>query len=663
MIVWQPPAQAGKETQMGKFINYLNEKYSLQLSSFRELHRFSVEKSEEFWLSFCEFAPFVFHNFPRRAIVTHENFWQARFFPEAQMNFTENVLRLGHEEDMAQKIALVCYLEEKKTKELSFGELRHNSLILASFLQKHGFTPGKRVAAVLPNSWEAATALFATTALGGVFSSASPEFGAEALIDRFGQINCEVLFFCDGYYYKGKEHFISSKVFELLKELSCVKVAILCPIIGDDSLLAQLRKKYPQIFFAEIDEILQNEIGLSSFAYISFEEPLYIMFSSGTTGRPKAIVQGLGVLVNQIKEHILHNDLRSNDTLLYYTTTGWMMWNWTMSTLFCGTTLVLYDGHPFYPSPASLWEILEKEKVTVFGTSARYLELLEQVSYENPPKGVKENIRLLLSTGSPLYKESFIYVHEKLLPHSQICSISGGTDLNGCFVLGNPLEPVYAGEIQGPALGMAVAVYDEAGKPTKNVGELVCEKPFPAQPLYFLDDADYQKYRASYFEKFPNVWCHGDFIQETEHGGYVIYGRSDATLNPGGVRMGTAEFYRCLEKLPFVADSLVVGLPIEKNEAVVLFVVAKTEEDKENMKQTIKQEIRQKLSPRHVPQAIFFVPDIPYTMNGKKSELAVKHVLLGKKVTNRAALAKPEVLDFFIEKKDFFISELKNLAR
>lgn len=655
-----PTVDQIQKTQIYQFINYVNQKHGYQISNYRQLYSWSIDKLEEFWQSFIEFTPFVFQKKPENTILWGKDFIETKFFPDAEMNFAQNLLRFSEDPHLKNKIAIASYLENEKIREITFEELKILTQRLVSFLKNQGFGPTNRAAIILPNSWQAILALLAVTALGGVFSSASADFGYEALWDRFSQVEPQVLFLCDGYIYKGERFYQWEKFSNLLKNLPSVKTVIYCPLWLENFDKKDYFQNSTSAQIFSLPEILNPE-GEPNLSYEprTFQEPLYIMFSSGTTGKPKAIVQGLGVFINQTKEHILHNDLRNSDCLMYYTTTGWMMWNWQAAALFTGAKLVLYDGNPLYPHEGILWEIAQREGVTVFGTSARYLQLLQQKNFKNPPKN---SIRLLLSTGSPLLEENFYYVAQNLLPNTPIFSISGGTDLNGCFVLGNPLEPVYP-EIQGPALAMAVEVYDENGQKTLAEGELVVEKPFPAKPLYFLGDSEHKKYRESYFARFSNVWCHGDFICKTPRGGYVILGRSDATLNPGGVRIGTAEIYRALEGLSFVLDSLAIGLPTEKGEVIVLFVVLQSPIDEEEAKKQIKNAIRQKMSARHVPQAIFFVNELPYTMNGKKSELAVKNIFTGKKVTNRAALANPNALNIFEQKKDEFLFEIKKSLR
>ncbi|RME84940.1 MAG: acetoacetate--CoA ligase, partial [Planctomycetota bacterium] len=541
----------------------------------------------------------------------------AKWFTGGELNFSENLLAKGEEGD----IAILSYDESGKREEISFGELRGQVGSLIQGLENLGVKPGDRVAAYMPNISETVIAMLAATALGAVWSSCSPDFGFQGVLDRFGQIEPKILFTTPGYLFKGKWISIQDKVNQIIKAIPSLEKVILVPYRHDHG------NSLPEgDNLVSWQSLLENPKE-PKYQYFSFQHPVYIMYSSGTTGLPKCIVQGPGVFLNHFKELSLHCDLKKGDRIFYFTTCGWMMWNWLASSLGLGATIVLYDGSPFAHGPETLWKMAEETQLKIFGTSAGYLHALKDAEY-TPSSLNLNNLSTILSTGAPLSKEGFEYVYDKIKRDLQLSSISGGTDLNGCWALGCPLLPVYSGELQCRGLGMDVDVLDEKGNSLRNQpGELVCKSAFPSMPLYFWKDEDGQKYHQAYFAYYPGIWRHGDFAELTDRGTMIIYGRSDATLNPGGVRMGTAEFYRVLENLEEIRDSVVVGLPIEGEEKILVFLQLKEGLDwTEYLEEKIRKEIKEKLSPRHKPWKILPVPEIPYTLNMKKVELAIKNI-------------------------------------
>jgi acetoacetyl-CoA synthetase len=491
---------------------------------------------------------------------------------------------------------------------------------------------------------EAIVAMLAATSIGAVWSSCSPDFGIKGVLDRFGQTRPKILFTADGYFFKGKTLDSLTKIAGIVQQIPSIEKIIVVPYTAERTDLTGLPKA------VHYRDFCANDAKGMEFAQLPFGHPLYIMYSSGTTGLPKCMVQSAGgVLLHQLKELLLHTDLKRDDTIFYFTTCGWMMWNWLTASLATGATLVLYDGNPFYPRPDALWRMAEEEQISVFGTSAGYIAALKNSGVKPAKQFNLHALKALLSTGSPLSKEDFHFIYAEIKGDLQLASISGGSDLNGCFALGNPMGPVYEGELQCRGLGMKVFAYDDNGSPVVGQqGELVCTAPFPSMPICFWDDPDGRKYRAAYFEKFPGIWTHGDFIEVTERGGLIMYGRSDATLNPGGVRIGTAEIYRILEQIEEIEDSVVVGQEWQNDTRIILFVKMKDGFDlTDQLQDTIKKNIRTNVSPRHVPAKILRAPDIPYTLNMKKVELAVRKMVHGREVKNKDALKNPEALDFF----------------
>ncbi|MFH0729627.1 MAG: acetoacetate--CoA ligase [Pseudomonadota bacterium] len=646
-LIWQPSAERIARTNMYRFLTIVSEKYGRSITGYPELYDWSVNNIPDFWTTFWDFAGIKTSSPYHEVIDDLKKMPGAKWFSGAKLNFAENLLRYRDD-----TIALIFKGENRPATYLSYAALYDEVARLAKALKDCGVTAGDRVVGFMPNMPQAIIALLAATSMGAVWSSCSPDFGIKGVLDRFGQIKPKVLFTANGYSFKGKKIDSLDRISDILKQLPSIEKVVVVPYT---EATADISKVPNAIHYGDfLSGKTGNEID---FAQLPFDHPLFIMYSSGTTGLPKCMVQCAGgILIHHMKELILHTDLKREDTIFYFTTLGWMMWNWLTSALSVGATLVLYDGNPFHPHPGALWEMARNEKITVFGTSAGYLSALQKAGVRPGKEYDLSPLRAVLSTGSPLSIEGFEFVYEDIKPDLQLASISGGTDLNGCFALGNPMGPVYAGELQCRGLAMKVEAFDDNGTPIANrQGELVCTAPFPSMPIYFWDDPDGQKYYHAYFDVYPNIWRHGDYIEVNDHGGVTIFGRSDATLNPGGVRIGTADIYRQLEQLSEIADSVVVGQPWKDDVRVILFVKLPNGQIlDEALKRKITDTIRINISPRHVPAKIIQVPDIPYTLNMKKVELAVRNVIMGKEVKNKDALSNPEVLDYYAN-----IEELK----
>ncbi len=635
--MWTPPPERVDASAMADFLRRVAAQ-APAVSDYASLHRWSIRQPAEFWSLLWDFCGVRAAERGERTLVDGARMPGARWFPDARLNFAENLLR-----GAAGQLALVVLDEAGGRTEWSRGQLRAAVARVAAGLRDAGVGVGDRVAGLLPNGAEAVVAMLAATSLGAVWSSCSPDFGDAGVIDRFGQIEPKVLFVTDGYRWKGRVIETQPRLANLLAALPSVVRVVVVPYVG----LPLPAQPAGLAAFGEFGPPAPPPLG---FAQLPFDHPAYILFSSGTTGKPKCIVHGAGgTLLQHLKELVLHTDLRPGDRLLYFTTCGWMMWNWLASGLAAGATLVLYDGSPFHPGPAALPDLLAREGVTVFGTSAKYIAALEKAGVKPRATHDLSRLRTVLSTGSPLVPESFDYVYRDVKADLQLASISGGTDIVSCFALGCPILPVYRGELQCLGLGMAVDVFDAAGRPVLGrKGELVCRRPFPSMPVGFWNDPDGRRYRAAYFERFPGVWAHGDFAELTPHGGLVIHGRSDAVLNPGGVRIGTAEIYRQVEKLDEVLESLAVGQRWGDDERVLLFVVLRAGLVlDEALRGRIRSVIGTNTTPRHVPAEIHQVDDIPRTRSGKMVELAVRAVLHGEPVENVEALANPEALAQF----------------
>jgi acetoacetyl-CoA synthetase len=617
------------------------------LGDYAELYAWSLEQPQAFWTELARFADLRAEWGAGPVIENPERMPGARFFPAAHLNFAANLLKYDDEQP-----ALVFRNERGERRSLSYRELRAEVARIADGLTAAGVGAGDRVAAFLPNLPETTVAMLATASLGAIWSSCSPDFGVHGVLDRFGQIGPKVLFTADGYYYAGKRLDSLAPMAEVLAQLAAIERVVVVPYLDPTPQLARLGAAAARAShwraFGTRGRALRPVM-------LPFNHPLYILYSSGTTGVPKCIVHGAGgTLLQHQKEHLLHTDLKRSDRLFYFTTCGWMMWNWLMSGLATGATLVLYDGSPFHPQPGALWQMAQEERISIFGTSAKYLSSLEKSEFA-PARSVDlTGMRALLSTGSPLVPESFDYVYRHIKSDVQLASISGGTDIVSCFALGCPTRPVHRGEIQCRGLGMAVDIFDDDGRALRGErGELVCTAPFPSMPIGFWNDPQGTRYRAAYFERFPGVWHHGDYAAITGHDGLVIYGRSDAVLNPGGVRIGTAEIYGAVESLPQIAEALAVGQDWQGDVRVVLFVrlQAGVELD-EALRREIRTTIRTQTSARHVPAKILAVPDMPRTRSGKLTELAVRNVIHGLPVKNLDALANPEALEHFRAQPD-----------
>ncbi|RJQ77940.1 MAG: acetoacetate--CoA ligase [Desulfobacteraceae bacterium] len=639
-LLWTPSVERASAANMTAFMQAVNQRWQTHLSGYSDLYQWSVEHIDRFWETFLAFSGIRLQT-PYRAVIDDPRKMPgARWFEGARLNFAENLLT--HRDDA---VALVSWCENRAPLRLTYAQLVDQVRVLAWALKRHGIRPGDRVVGFMPNIPETVIAMLAATSLGATWSSCSPDFGIRGVLDRFGQTAPRILFTADGYMFKGKSFDCLERIRQMLTQLPSLEKVVVVPF----------QKEAPDLSGIAHGVLLGDftagaPSGEISFTALPFDHPLYIMYSSGTTGLPKCMVQGAGgVLINQLKEMILHTDMKRGDIIFYYTSCGWMMWNWLVSALATGATVVLYDGNPFHPDSDVLWRMAEEEKITVFGTSAGYISALQNSGADIAATHSLPALCTVLSTGSPLSEENFEYVYAHIKKDLQLASISGGSDLNGCFALGNPLDPVYSGQLQGRGLGMKVFAFNEEGRPvTGEKGELVCAAPFPSMPIYFWDDPDGVKYHAAYFDKYPNIWRHGDFISINERGGVVIYGRSDATLNPGGVRIGTAEIYRQVELIDEIEDSIVIGQDWKNDVRVILFIKLKPGHHlDETLRAKIKSAIRDNASPRHVPAKIIAVPGIPYTLNMKKVELAVRKAISGQPIGNRDALMNPEVLDFY----------------
>jgi len=644
-LLWQPSEERIKSTNMYRFMMFINERYQKKFTEYASLYQWSIDNIPDFWASMWEFAEIRASRPYTQVVDDVTKMPGAKWFQGAELNFAENLLRYRDD-----RIALIFKREDQDPIRMTYRELYDEVARVAAPLKAAGVKAGDRVAGFMPNMPQTIIAMLAATSLGATWSSCSPDFGIKGVLDRFGQIKPKVLFTANGYSFKGKKFDSLGRVSDILKEIPSIEKVIVVPYTEPEPDINRLPKAVAYNEFkskgtpAEID-----------FKQLPADHPLYIMFTSGTTGLPKCMVQSAGgILVHHMKELMLHADLKREDAIFYFTTCGWMMWNWLTSSLSVGATLVLFDGNPFHPGPGALWQMAQDEKITIFGTSAGYIAAIQNAGVTPGKTYDLTPLKAVLSTGSPLSIEGFEYIYREVKQVLQLASISGGSDINGCFAGGNPMGPVYAGELQCRDLAMKVEAFDENGKPVINQqGELVCTAPSPSMPIYFWDDPDGKKYHAAYFDVYPNVWRHGDFIEINDRGGVVIYGRSDATLNPGGVRIGTAEIYRQVEGMDEIEDSLVVGQDWKGDVRVILFVkMAAGSALTDELKNKIRTTLRQNASPRHVPAKIIETPAVPYTLNMKKVELAVKKVIEGKPVLNKDALSNPEALDFYSDLKE-----------
>jgi acetoacetyl-CoA synthetase len=638
--LWTPSPAAKEAAAMTDFIAAASARAGLSLDGYDALHRWSVEEREAFWLLIWDYCGVIGER-GERILLDGDKMPGGRFFPDARLNFAENLLRKSGGGD-----AMVFRGEDKVERRMSWDELRALVSRLQQLFRAQGVKAGDRIAAMMPNMPETVAAMLAAASLGAIWSSCSPDFGEQGVLDRFGQIEPVIFIAPDGYWYNGKAIDVAEKVAAVLRKLPTVRQALIVDYLGKADKVAAAIDRAASFGQA----LAAYEPASLSFERLPFEHPLYILFSSGTTGIPKCIVHSAGgILLQHLKEHRLHAGIREGDRFFYFTTCGWMMWNWLVTGLASGATLLLYDGSPFYPDGNAIFDFAQAERMTYFGTSAKFIDAVRKAGLEPIKTHDLSSVRVISSTGSPLSPECFAYVYDSVKKDVHLASISGGTDLAACFVLGIPLKPVWVGEIQGPGLGMAVDVWDEDGRPVRGQkGELVCTRAFPSMPVMFWNDPGGEKYHAAYFERFENVWCHGDFAEWTEHGGIIIYGRSDATLNPGGVRIGTAEIYNQVEQMPEIAEAICIGQDWDGDTRVVLFVrLAPGAVLDSDLEKRIRTKIRTGASPRHVPAKIAAVADIPRTKSGKITELAVRDVVHGRQVKNKEALANPEALDFY----------------
>jgi acetoacetyl-CoA synthetase len=646
-MLWKPSEERIRNSHTYRFMRYVNKKHNKNFAEYAPLYEWSVENIPQFWADMWEYAEIKSSKPYDQVVDDPHKMPGTKWFSGARLNFAENLLRFRDD-----RIALVFVGEDQEIRKVTYAELYSEVARVAKSLGDLGIKPGDRVVGFMPNMPETIIAMLAAASLGATWSSCSPDFGIKGVLDRFGQIKPRVLFTANGYWFKGKSLDSLDRISNILRELPSIEKVVVVPYTDKAPDISGVPRA---VHYEDFKSTASNPE--MTFAQLPFDHPHYIMYSSGTTGLPKCMVQSAGgVLINQLKELLLQTDLKREDTIFYFTTCGWMMWNWLTCSLAVGATLVLYDGNPFHPNPGALWKMAQDHKINIFGTSAGYIAALMGAGVKPGKEYDLNSLKAILSTGSPLSVEGFEFMYQEVKEDLQLASISGGSDINGCFAAGNPIGPVYAGELQCRCLGMKVEAFDEKGKPTRNrQGELVCLAAAPPMPIYFWDDPKGEKYHSAYFDVYPGVWRHGDFIEINDRGGVVIYGRSDATLNPGGVRIGTAEIYRQVEQMPEIEDSLVVGQDWKGDVRVILFVkLPQGEHLTEALKNKIRTTLRTSASPRHVPAKIVQVPDVPYTLNMKKVELAVKKVIQGQEVLNKDALRNPEALDYYAQ-----ISELE----
>ena len=641
-LLWTPSEEVKQASNIYAFMEMVNREKGRNYRNYRELYRFSVDEPEAFWDILFRYLDIVHSVGYEKTVDDIHRFPGAKWFPGCQLNYAENLLR--HEAN--DEPCLIFRGEDKVRRIMSWKDVTEQTFRLATALRELGVGAGDAVSAYLPNLPETVIAMLATAAVGGVWCSCATDIGPGAAFDRLGQVSPKVLFTTDGYYYKGKAFETLANAAQVAARMTELKKVVVVHYAGDPADIAAV----PNAVLYE--DFLAKEAPVP-FVYEQreFNDPTVVMFSSGTTGKPKCMVQSVGgLLINQLKELVLHHDMKPSDRMLYITTCSWMMWNWQAATLGAGSSIVLYDGNPSYPDLDAIWKVLEEEGVTVFGLSASYIHALMAAGFNPREHADLKKLRMISQTGSALSEEGFRFVYREIKKDLHFNSIAGGTDINGCFCIGNLLSPVYVGELQAPGLGMKIECYDENGKPVRDIqGELVCEIPEPSMPIWFANDPDGERYMNAYFRVYPGIWHHGDYVQfNSETGGVTYFGRSDSVLKPSGVRIGTAEIYNIVEKLPEVQDSLAIGQQYHDDQRILLFVqLAPGAELTEELKKRIKKELRTKASPRHVPALIYAVPDLPKTFNGKKVESAVTNLVNGRRITNREALGNPESLDFF----------------
>ena len=648
-LLWKPSPERKQQANITRYMEFVNKRHGLSFKSYGELYDWSVNSIPDFWASVWDFVEVKASKRYEKVVEDLSVFPGTKWFPGARLNFAENLLRYRDDRN-----AFIFIGETQRRAAMTYAELYDTVARLAQSLRDLGIKPGDRVAAYMPNMMETAIAMLAAASIGATWASCATDIGPEAVLDRLGQIEPKVFFTVDGYFHKGKAFSTLSNAAEVVKRMPSIKKVVVASYTGTKADIGII----PNSVHFE-DFLSKEKKGEIAFEQLPFDHPLFIMFSSGTTGKPKCLVQGAGgILLNQLKELIIHTDLTREDVHFFITTCSWMMWNWMHTSLATGNTLILFDGNPMYPDVEAMWKLIQNEKVTMFGTSASYINFIRSQNLKPKEKYDLSSLKEIWQTGSPLLAEGFEYVYREIKEDLHFNSSAGGTDINGCFCTGSPIQPVYAGQLQGPGLGMKIKAYDEAGKPIyDHEGELVCEAPAPCMPLYFWNDPEMKKYKEAYFAVYPHIWRHGDYVTfYTDTGGVTFFGRSDAVLKPSGVRIGTAEIYNQVEELPEIADSLAIGQNWEGDQRIILFVKpAPGHQLTDELRSKIKETLRKNASPRHVPAKIIEAPDIPYTLNMKKVESAVTNIIHGRPVTNRDALSNPQSLDFYQN-----ISELQN---
>jgi len=655
--IWQPVQTQIEQTRMWEFMQLVNQRFDAGLENYAQLHTWSITHTADFWSLVVEncgvkMTPEAAEIASAEVVDDVSRLPGAKWFQGATLNFAENLLQAASDKTLAAKPALIFRGEDKRRESITYQALYNEVSKLAAWLRQHDVQPGDRVVGVMPNCIETVIAMLATTSLGAIWSSCSPDFGLNGILDRFQQVEPKVLFVVDGYRYAGKSISLSERIEKVKANISSLQNVVVVPFLNSGGLHESNLDAVDSTTVCYASMMSELSPSVIHFEPVSFDHPLYIMYSSGTTGVPKCIVHSVGgTLLQHRKEHQLHCDLRKEDVFFYFTTCGWMMWNWLVTGLAGGATLVLYDGSPFHPGPSALMDLIDEENISLFGTSAKYISALEKAGVKPVNSHQLRSLRTIFSTGSPLAHESFDYVYRDIKSDLCLSSISGGTDIVSCFALGNPVLPVYRGELQCVGLGMNVQIFNDDGKTVLNEkGELVCAGAFPSCPVGFWNDDDNSKFFKAYFDRFEGVWAHGDYGEITERGGVIIYGRSDAILNPGGVRIGTAEIYRQVEKLDYILESVAVGQQWQDDVRVILFVrMQPGEKLSEDLVAEIKQVIRKNTTPRHVPAKVIQIEDIPRTISGKIAELAVRNMIHNEAVKNTDALANPEALTLFAD--------------